>query len=368
MAALELSEALIREQLDAEAGEEPHTVFEITLHNRGLERIGRALGACAKLRVLDLSFNRLETVDGLQVLTELRELRLYCNRISRLGGLGGCTSLQVLQLHGNQLGEEPLGPSFGRDDGLAKLSALHSITLDRNPLTDRGLAALQLGKNAALAMVRLSGTRISSLAPLSRCAKLESIEANANEITSLEGVTGGWPALTELQLSGNRISDLRPLRPLKRLAVLHLNDNALRSLRGLPPLPVLVELQLASNLLESLVALGAPPAAKPATASAGESGGRAGPSRADPPRPGVRPGSRTGPAASAQPTRAGADEKGEADAGNPLCSDANLVLLLSYALGERLRILNDLSVAESSGYDFIRPGTPLASRLGARAR
>lgn len=231
MGPAEVSEALIREQLDPVAGEEPSTVFEIKLHNLGLERVGGALGVCAKLKLLDLSFNRLEAVDGLGALGELRELRLYCNRISCLTGLHGLASLQVLQLHGNRLGPAPLGSAPGHDDGLSRLGALQALSLDRNPLTDVGLSALNLAANTQLTTVRLSATGITSLNPLAKLSHLETIEANSNAITSLEGATGAWAALTELQLSGNCLADLRALRPLKKLSVLHLNSNGLRSLR-----------------------------------------------------------------------------------------------------------------------------------------
>ncbi|KAG8458501.1 hypothetical protein KFE25_003036 [Diacronema lutheri] len=419
MEAAEVSEALICEQLDAEAGEEPATVFEIKLHNRGLERVGAALAACAKLKVLDLSFNKLRHIDGLAALGELRELRLYCNQLSRLSGLHGCTSLQVLQLHGNQLGDRPLGPNPTRDDGLGRLSALHTLSLDRNPLTDAGLIALQLHANTQLTTLRVSATRITSLAPLARCGRLETLEANGNAICSLEGATAAWGALVELQLSGNRIADLRPLRSLRRLAVLHLNSNGLRSITRLPPLPALVELQLSANQLESIAPL-APRAPIADVAGAAErdpaptdgSGAQPAP-RA--PRPGVRPGSRPSsamPAPSAhagEATRAGAARKAEptkdsggacafpslevldvsrnqladlADAcaalralpelaelrlsGNPLCTHEALGTSLGSALGERLRVLDDVELVDAQ-----RSGETAAARgdaPGARPR
>lgn len=375
----------IRAQLNVAESEEPSTMVELNLHNHGLDCIGPNLEACAKLRVLDLSFNRLCAIDGVRALTDLRELRLYCNRISRLSGLSSCTRLQVLELHGNQLGDQPLGPAAGKDDGLAKLSALHTLNLDRNPLSDCGLVALQLGAIEQLAMLSLSHTRITSLAPLARLTRLEHLEANGNAISSLEGsIALGWAtSLTELQLSANQIADLRPLRVLKRLVVLHLNDNRLRSLRGFPAMPALVELQLGHNLLGSIQPLAsAPPATAAEAAGAQQATARAGAaSEKMAARPGVRPGSRptsrtdpragkgTASAKQTDATVAGADD-GAQPAPSCLCPSLEVLDLAgntltdSLALVEALATFPELAELRLHGNPLCADGAALARALG----
>ena len=61
------------------------------------ERSAQAL-RCGNLRSLDLSFNTITTIEGLEPLSMLKELKLYNNDIVHLRGLKPATSLQALQL------------------------------------------------------------------------------------------------------------------------------------------------------------------------------------------------------------------------------------------------------------------------------
>ena len=131
--------AAISRQLivDKSLGEEDESnIYELSFHNSGLcSMLG--LRSCVKLRMLDLSFNRIRGIEGLDTLVELRELRLYGNELQRVGGLDNQRQLKVLLLHNNKL-EPPV-----LDRGLAQLTQLATLRIDGNEaLGADGVAAV----------------------------------------------------------------------------------------------------------------------------------------------------------------------------------------------------------------------------------
>ena len=55
----------------------------------------------SNLEALDLSFNNISEVNGLDALTNLTTLSLFANRITQLGGFDTLTNLQVLSVGNN---------------------------------------------------------------------------------------------------------------------------------------------------------------------------------------------------------------------------------------------------------------------------
>ena len=95
------------------------------------------LDGLVKLATLDLSYNRIQRMEGLGAagLPSLRELYLANNRISAIEGLEGLDRLEVLELGSNQL---------RRIANLRHLGALRELHLGRNgiDLIGEGLAGL----------------------------------------------------------------------------------------------------------------------------------------------------------------------------------------------------------------------------------
>ena len=83
--------------LEAAQAEDEDEIYELALPNTGLKSM-LGLSRCVRLRVLDLSFNTLRAIEGLDALGDLRELRLYANEISHVCGLEGVPKLQTLLL------------------------------------------------------------------------------------------------------------------------------------------------------------------------------------------------------------------------------------------------------------------------------
>lgn len=78
-------------------------------------------------RVADLSFNRIQKIEGLDHLPLLKDLTLYGNQISVLEGLDSCTELELLSLGRNRI------TSLQSIKSLRSFSKLRALSLDANP-------------------------------------------------------------------------------------------------------------------------------------------------------------------------------------------------------------------------------------------
>ncbi|KAG9132765.1 hypothetical protein Leryth_014036, partial [Lithospermum erythrorhizon] len=106
------------------------------------------------LHVLDLSRNKIITIEGLRELTHLRVLNLSYNRISRIGqGLSNCILIKELYLAGNKISEV---------EGLHRLLKLTILDLSFNKIiTTKALGQLVANYHSLLAL-NLLGNPIQS--------------------------------------------------------------------------------------------------------------------------------------------------------------------------------------------------------------
>ncbi|KAK9742615.1 hypothetical protein RND81_03G186000 [Saponaria officinalis] len=97
------------------------------------------------LHVLDLSRNKISTIDGLRELTRLRVVDLSYNKISRIGhGLSNCSLLKELYLSGNKISEV---------EGLHRLLKLTLLDLSFNKITTtKALGQLVANYHSLLAL------------------------------------------------------------------------------------------------------------------------------------------------------------------------------------------------------------------------
>jgi Leucine-rich repeat (LRR) protein len=78
----------------------------LQLDNNIIEEIpAEALASLTQLEWLDLSFNNIEEISGLDNLVQLRDLSLAHNRIKTVGNLDALKTLQVLSLANNLIEE-----------------------------------------------------------------------------------------------------------------------------------------------------------------------------------------------------------------------------------------------------------------------
>ncbi|TMW92065.1 hypothetical protein EJD97_013539 [Solanum chilense] len=97
------------------------------------------------LHILNLSRNKIHTIEGLRELTRLRLLDLSYNRISRIGqGLSSCTLIKELYLAGNKISDI---------EGLHRLLKLTVLDLSFNKITTtKALGQLVANYNSLLAL------------------------------------------------------------------------------------------------------------------------------------------------------------------------------------------------------------------------
>ncbi|KAG5612652.1 hypothetical protein H5410_023933 [Solanum commersonii] len=97
------------------------------------------------LHILNLSRNKIHTIEGLRELTRLRVLDLSYNRISRIGqGLSNCTLIKELYLAGNKISDI---------EGLHRLLKLTVLDLSFNKITTtKALGQLVANYNSLLAL------------------------------------------------------------------------------------------------------------------------------------------------------------------------------------------------------------------------
>lgn len=106
------------------------------------------------LHLLDLSRNKISTIEGLRELTRLRVLNLSYNRISRIGhGLSNCPLLKELYLAGNKIGEV---------EGLHRLLKLTLLDLSFNKITTTKSIGQLVANYHSLVALNLLGNPIHS--------------------------------------------------------------------------------------------------------------------------------------------------------------------------------------------------------------
>jgi len=120
---------------------DPALVFKLTLHARGINTIRpTAMYGCINVTEIDLSFNKIDRIQGLERCTALRKLTLIGNRLKRVEGLEHLESLEVLQLQENRI-ERVDDLYLGTLAALPSLRALYLQNIDgtlANPVARQG--------------------------------------------------------------------------------------------------------------------------------------------------------------------------------------------------------------------------------------
>jgi Leucine-rich repeat (LRR) protein len=150
------------------------------------------------LRSVNVSFNALEKINGLQQLNDLRELRLNNNKIAFIGGLEKCKKLERLHLQNN---------AVKRITGLMEAKFLKQLRLDNN--------------------------QIEVYEGLDKCLSLEDLDLSRNCIRTIAGIKSR--SMTTLRMSNNELSEIKlgDLAGVQALEELHLDGNRLWAAPGL---------------------------------------------------------------------------------------------------------------------------------------
>jgi hypothetical protein len=213
-------------------------VYTISLHDKRFASIDpNAFAEYCELRSLDLTFNRLRTLAGIERVTSLRELDCSTNRLTAVSHLPALTLLEALLLGDNRITSSV---------GIGHLRKLRVLDLKYNELAQLD----QLHGLKSLTQLDLTGNQLTSLNGLSGCVALETLVADRNQLASFSGIEHNVQ-LSELSCRYNKVSQPTGLQGLTNLTELHLTGNVLTKLGAFPALP-LVELHLGENSVVSL--------------------------------------------------------------------------------------------------------------------
>ena len=97
------------------------------------------MGHLKELKWLDLSFNRISAIEGMDNLVNLTDLSLYNNKIAVLDGLFNCTKLNIFSIGNNLIRSfEEIISYFGRSsDKKTRFKYLQVLNVFGNPFTVR---------------------------------------------------------------------------------------------------------------------------------------------------------------------------------------------------------------------------------------
>ncbi len=206
------------------------------------------LSGMTKLQSLRLDMGQLNSLSGMETLTELKECYLYGSlNFTDLSPLAGLTKLQQLQISPNGNNSSPYVEDFSPlanltqlqslylyTDGyvkdltaFSKLTALQSLSMQAN-----GLASFQGIENLTeLRELNFYGSDATyqNVAPLAGLTKLQSLrlpsmDYQANILLDISGLSG-LTELTNLEISGD-VASLEPISGLNKLTSLRIYGNS----------------------------------------------------------------------------------------------------------------------------------------------
>lgn len=128
-----------------------------------------SVSRCVQLKALHLHQNAIDTIEGLNALSELDTLNLSNNYITKVEGLEGCRKLRTIQLAGNQL------KAAGDLEGLLACPELSILDLSANQLSEPEILDV-LERIPDLRVLNLMGNDVVKKIPNYRKAVLNRIK------------------------------------------------------------------------------------------------------------------------------------------------------------------------------------------------
>ena len=218
---------ILNNNLITQIEEIPQSCQKLSLSNNKISFINSKLFSNLQLKFLDLSFNRIISLQGFEKFKLLEELNLSNNYIGdeQLNFLTNLTKLKTLNLSNNNLRSEEV------KNIIYKIKSLQKINLSNN-----NIEKLVLDKSNGLIELDLDNNKINFL------------NFNCNS-----GNSGNkFEFLMYLTANENRIQNVEGIHNLNNLEYLSLSVNEIREI-NIKKLNKLKYLQLKSNLLENFV-------------------------------------------------------------------------------------------------------------------
>lgn len=210
----------------------------LDLISLNLTAIPAELNDLVWLEKLELSYNQISEIKGLEKLTNLTKLSLFSNQISEIKGLEKLINLTTLYLHSNQISEIK---------GLDKLTYLTTLSLSSNQISE----IQNLNQLAALKTLNLESNKVSKIKGLKELATLNKLWLSSNQIREIKELEQ-LSTLKILHLGYNQISEIEGLEELTSLNKLSLDSNQISEIKGLEKLKQLDFVRLQNNKIEDL--------------------------------------------------------------------------------------------------------------------
>lgn len=185
------------------------------------------------LHHLDASELEIESLKGLECLSELTGLYLADNKITDISPLAKLTNLQYLSLWGNQI--QDISP-------LSALLDLEYLQIGLNRVSDIS----PLGNLKKMTHFHAEENPISDLGVLSGLENLEQISIRLGQVSDVSPLTG-LPNLDSINLDSNYIVDIEPLSKIASLRYLIIRDNPIRDLEVLATMTQLKDLRISGG-------------------------------------------------------------------------------------------------------------------------
>lgn len=240
--------------------------MELSLRNRRLAFLPLELLA-SDIDYLDLSYNRLRSLWGVEICANLRKLKCLANftlvstsslnHLTQLEELDlshnnlysfdytQCVKLQVLILTANHLRDisdikhfslltrlDLAGNNITSLAGIQDCSQLEYLDINNNPIS----SLIELKSCVKLESLHCAGMKLQSLDGLQHCIHLKALDCTSNSITSLLPLQS-CTSLTDLWCNYNQLTTLSGLQQCRQLAICCVNYNKLESLTGLYKIP-----------------------------------------------------------------------------------------------------------------------------------
>lgn len=220
-------------------GVQAQDLVRLELRTEGLTEIP-ALAQFPRLRMLNLTGNRLKSLEPLADCPLLEEVFLCQNSLTSLRGLRWLQRLAVLRASANEVADAA---------DLGALPCLRQVALWGNRLS-----TVQWTGAANVVKLELFGNALTSTAFLEQLPSLTFLDLGRNRLSELSAEISQWtPLLAKLYLYENRLARLPELRlPLLTDLVLNKNEE-LEVLGPLGFLPSLSRLEAKFNSIKTLV-------------------------------------------------------------------------------------------------------------------
>jgi adenylate cyclase len=215
---------------------------EIKYTSNDARRLPPSLSLASRLTMLDISNNRLQSLDrsDLHKLASLQGLRLSNNGLTRLPSyFGQYRALRSLNLSSNALNEFP--------DFLCEVRTLVDLDISFNSIT----SLPKIGQLTCLERLWATNNKLTGSFPptLSNLVNLREIDVRFNALDSMD-VMSQLPRLEYLMIGHNNISSFEGYFP--KVRVLHMNHNPVTRFGLSQAVPSLTALNLASAKLAQL--------------------------------------------------------------------------------------------------------------------